>query len=140
MISDGSQGLCKGGDIDWQVLSNLLDGKAMSPPPPMNTNSSHIKVTKLIPIFATSIDKVWYWEKTVSEAQTQRHIGGNFMMAQRWNSFWFSYRIPPGWKKRHSELYSLLFKICATKRKLKSTHYYLLQTIEPSRKHSCTVL
>ena len=62
----------------------------MSLPAPLNTNSSHIKVTKLMPIFATSIDKVRYWEKTVSEAQTPRHAGENVMMVQRWNSFQFS--------------------------------------------------
>ena len=46
-----------------------------------------------MPVFATSIDEVQYWEKTVSETQTPRHIGENFMMAQRWNSFRFSYKI-----------------------------------------------
>ena len=46
-----------------------------------------------MPIFATSIDEVRYWEKTVSEAQTPHHIGENFMIAQRWNGFRFSYGI-----------------------------------------------
>ena len=59
----------------------------------MNTNSSHIKVTKLMPMFATSIDEVRCWEKTLSEAQTPRHIGENLMIAHRWDSFQFSYRI-----------------------------------------------
>ena len=83
----------QGGNIDWQVFLNLLEGQTVSLPAPMNTNFSHIKLTKLMPIFATSIDEVQYWEKTVSETQTPRHIGENFMMAQRWNNFRFSYKI-----------------------------------------------
>ena len=55
---------------------------------------------KLILIFATSNDEVLYWEKTVSEAQTLRHIGENLMIAQRWNSLQFSYRIPKEEKKK----------------------------------------
>ena len=43
-----------------------------------------------MPIFATSIDKMRYWEKTFSDAQTPRHAGENVMMVQRWNSFQFS--------------------------------------------------
>lgn len=54
---------------------------------------------KLILIFATSIDEVQYWGKTVSEAQTLRHIGENLMIAERWNSLQFSYRIPKEEKK-----------------------------------------
>ena len=55
------------GNIDWQVFLNLLEGHTVSLPAPMNTNSFHIKVTKLMPIFAKSIDEVRYWEKIVSE-------------------------------------------------------------------------
>ena len=54
------------GNIDWQVFLNLL-GHTVSLPAPMNTNFFHIKVTKLMPIFAKSIDEVRYWEKIVSE-------------------------------------------------------------------------
>ena len=55
------------GNIDWQVFLNLLEGQTVSLPAPMNTNSFHIKVTKLMLIFAKSIDEVRYWEKIVSE-------------------------------------------------------------------------
>ena len=55
------------GNIDWQVFLNLLEGHTVSLPAPMNTNFFHIKVTKLMPIFAKSIDEVRYWEKIVSE-------------------------------------------------------------------------
>ena len=55
------------GNIDWQVFLNLLEGHTVSLPAPMNTNSFYIKVTKLMPIFAKSIDEVRYWEKIVSE-------------------------------------------------------------------------
>ena len=51
------------GNIDWQVFLNLLEGHTVSLPAPMNTNFFHIKVTKLMPIFAKSIDEVRYWEK-----------------------------------------------------------------------------
>ena len=77
----------QGRNIDWQVFLNLLKGQTMSLPALMKRKSSYIKVTKLMPIFATSIVEVPYWEKTVSEVQTPRHIGENFMMAQRRNSF-----------------------------------------------------
>ena len=71
------------GDVHWKVFLNLFEGQIVSLPAAMNTKSFHIKVTKLLPIFATSIDEVRYWEKTVSEAQTPRHTGENLMMAQR---------------------------------------------------------
>ena len=71
------------GDVHWKVFLNLFEGQIVSLPAAMNTKSFHIKVTKLLQIFATSIDEVRYWEKTVSEAQTPRHTGENLMMAQR---------------------------------------------------------
>ena len=84
----------QGRNIDWQFSLNLLESQNVSLPPPMSTNSSHIKVTKLMPIVATSIEEARYWEKTASEAQATRHTGENLMMTQRWNSFQFSFRIP----------------------------------------------
>ena len=71
----------QGGNIDWQFFQNLLEGQTVLLPTPMYTNSSHIRVTKLMPIFATSIDEIRYWGKTFSEAQMPRHIGENAMMA-----------------------------------------------------------
>ena len=86
-------------NIDWQVFLNLLEGQTVSLAASKNTKSPRIKVPKLILIFATSIDEVQYWGKTVSEAQTLRHSGENLMIAERRNSLQFSYRIPKEEKK-----------------------------------------
>ena len=66
----------QGEKVNWKVFLNLFEGQNVSLPAPKNTNSSHIKVTNRIPIFATSIEEIRYWEKTVSEAQIPRHTGG----------------------------------------------------------------
>ena len=50
----------KRGNIEWQDL-NMLEGLPVTLPAPMNSCSKNIELTKTMPIFATSIDKVRYW-------------------------------------------------------------------------------
>ena len=63
-------------------------------PAPMNTNTTHIEVTKRMPIFATSVDEVRYWVNDLNEPLTDRHRLENTMMESRWNVIRFSYQIP----------------------------------------------
>ena len=61
---------------------------------PMNSCSNQIKLTKTMPIFATSVDKVRYWVNNEKETKTDRHVFENNMMDARWNYFKFSHSIP----------------------------------------------
>ena len=80
--------------IEWQDLLNMLEGLPVTLPAPMNSCSKHIELTKTMPIFATSTDKVRYWVNDEKEPQTDRHMLKNNMMDARWNYFKFSHSIP----------------------------------------------
>ena len=82
-----------GGNISWGDFLNLLEGLEVTLPAPMNTQSSHIKVMKAMPIVATSVAPVTYWVRDVNEPQTERHHQENFMMHERWNTFNLNHQI-----------------------------------------------
>ena len=83
----------KGGNIDWGDFLNLLEGMNVTLPSPMNICSSHLQVSKKMPIFATSIEEVRYWINQRSEPQTERHHVENRMMEPRWKTFKFNHQI-----------------------------------------------
>ena len=84
----------KRGNIEWQDLLSMFEGLPVTLPAPMNSCSKHIELTKTMPIFAVSIDKVRYWVNDEKEPQTDRHVLENNMMDARWNYFKFSHNIP----------------------------------------------
>ena len=127
----------QGEKVNRKVFLNLLEGQNVSLPAPKNTNSSRIKVTKLMPIFAISIEEIRYWEKTVSEAQIHV-ILEVLMMEQWWNSFQFSCRIPKEEKRDIPDCKACFPKLVLQK---KTKNYTLLSQIRESfGKHLCTVL
>ena len=83
----------KGGNIDWAPFLNLLEGQTVTLPAPMNSCAEHIKVVQRMPIFATSVSEVRYWENNVNEPVTPTHNDENAMMRCRWNCFRFTYQI-----------------------------------------------
>lgn len=93
----------KKGNIGWQDLLNLLEGLTVTLPAPMNIHSKHIEVKKVMPIFATSIDKVRYWVNDEKEPQTDRHDLENNMMDARWNYFKFTNSISKDEKRNIPE-------------------------------------
>ena len=72
----------------------MLEGLLVTLPAPMKSCSKHIELTKTMPIFATSIDKVRYWLNDEKELQTDWHVLENNVMDARWNYFKFSHSIP----------------------------------------------
>ena len=100
----------QGGYIDWQELLNLLEGMKVTLPAPMNTQSKHVEITKVIPIVATSIADVHYWVRDVNEVQTERHQTETDMMNERWNVFRFSYQIPKMQQKKVQECHACFCK------------------------------
>ena len=79
--------------IAWDDLLKLLEGAHVRLPAPMNAKSSHLEITKKMPILATSLDVVRYYISNVDEPQTERHVCENEMMESRWNVFRFTYQL-----------------------------------------------
>ena len=73
----------KRGNIDWQDLLNMFEGLPVTFPAPINSCSKHIELTKTMPIFTTSIDKVRYWVNDEKQLQTDRQVLENNMMDAR---------------------------------------------------------
>ena len=60
----------KHGNNEWQDLLNMLEWLPITLPAPMKSCSKHIELSKTMPIFATSIDKVRYWVNDEKGPQT----------------------------------------------------------------------
>ena len=82
----------KEGFIPWDKFLNLLEGFEVSLPAPMNHYSENIKITKKMPVWATSDKPVFYWVHDRLEPQTPTHSRQNDMMSFRWNYFEFTHQ------------------------------------------------
>ena len=82
----------KEGFIPWDKFLNLLEGFEVNLPAPMNTCTENVKITKKMPVWATSDKPVFYWVHDRLEPQTPEHATQNDMMACRWNTFEFRHQ------------------------------------------------
>ena len=69
----------KEGFIPWDKFLNLLEGFEVNLPAPMNTCTENVKITKKMPVWATSDKPVFYW---VDDG----------LIPCRWNSIAFSHQ------------------------------------------------
>ena len=80
------------GNIEWSAFLHLLEGIEVNLPAPMNSYSSHIKITRDTPVFATSPRDIAWHGTREDETRTDKHDEEDFQMSERWRRFRFSHK------------------------------------------------
>ena len=81
-----------GGNIDWGVFLNLLEGSECNLPAPMNMYAKHVKITTDVPIVATGPYMIQWYINSPDEIRTQKHEKEDDQMALRWRKFEFTHK------------------------------------------------
>ena len=80
-----------GGNIDWGILLNLLEGFEANLPAPMNHYSKHVHIVSDVPIFGTGPDLIKWYAHHPDEIRTTVHQKEDNQMKLRWKTFTFTH-------------------------------------------------
>ncbi len=84
----------RGGNIDWSLLLNLLEGTQCNLPAPKNWYAKDIciEATNTVSIFATGPRMIEWYAKEEEERRGPRHDEEDTQMKERWSLFEFTHQ------------------------------------------------